>query len=221
MIRAAVFDFDGTLTPSTLDFRAMREDLDRLICDHIGDAAIDAHRGLLMLERISAVEAELGRGGVAFRKKALALLQKAEVAAAEGQDVFPFARAVLRAVARTGVAIGIMTRNCTAAVRKAFPDLDTYVRVMVTREDVRLVKPDPAHPRAVLDQLAVAPYEAVVVGDHPTDIVAGVALGARTVGVLTGRTTEGDLWGAGADFVMEDIRGLPTIIRTMEAVSTG
>jgi phosphoglycolate phosphatase len=109
-----------------------------------------------------------------------------------------------------------MTRNCGGAVRKVFPDVDEYVDTMVTREDVPIVKPDPSHPEAVLERLGVNRRDALLVGDHPSDIQAGRSAGVQTVGVLSGRINKDELENAGADFVVGDIREILPIVSEMK-----
>ncbi|MGA2106831.1 MAG: HAD family hydrolase [Syntrophorhabdales bacterium] len=213
MFRAAIFDFDGTLIELTLDFSDLRRHVERLALTYVPQAFIRGLDGLYMLEMIDEVEKKLGTPGAAFRQEAYTILRDLEVKAAQGTAVYPYTREVLTALRGRGVKIGVMTRNCAQAVRTVFPDMDAYVDAMVTREDVRPVKPHPAHVGAVLELLGrVDPVEAILVGDHPTDIFAGIAAGTTTVGVLTGRTERADFEKAGAAFVVRDIRDVPALI---------
>lgn len=213
MFRAVIFDFDGTLIELTLDFSDLRSHVEGLALTYVSEDFIRGLDGLYMLEMIDEVERKLGTPGAAFRQEAYAILRELEVEAARGKAVYPYTREVLKVLRDRGVKIGIMTRNCAPAVRCVFPDLDAYVDAMVTREDVRPVKPHPAHVLAVLGLLgSIDPVEALLVGDHPTDILAGIAAGASTVGVLTGRTEEADLEKAGAAFIVRDIRHVPALI---------
>jgi phosphoglycolate phosphatase len=213
MFRAAIFDFDGTLIELTLDFSYLRKHVERIALKYVPQAFIQGQDGLYMLEMIDEVEKKLGAPGEAFRQEAYTILRELEVHAAQGKAVYPYTREVLTVLRDRGVKIGVMTRNCAPAVRTVFPDMDAYVDAMVTREDVRPVKPHPAHVSAVLDLLGrVDPLEAILVGDHPTDIFAGIAAGTTTVGVLTGRTERADFEKAGAAFVVRDIRDIPALI---------
>jgi len=213
MFRAAIFDFDGTLIELTLDFSDLRRHVERLALTYVPEGFIRGLDGIYMLEMIDEVEKELGATGAAFRQEAYTVLRDLEVDAARGKAVYPYTRQVLKALRRKGVKIGVMTRNCAPAVRTVFPDMDAYVDAMVTREDVRPVKPHPAHVLAVLGLLGpIEPGEAVLVGDHPTDIAAGLAAGTTTVGVLTGRTERADFEKAGAAFIVRDIRDVPALI---------
>ena len=213
MFRAAIFDFDGTLIELTLDFSDLRRHVERLALTYVTEGFIRGLDGIYMLEMIDEVEKKLGASGTVFRQEAYAILRHLEVEAARGKAVYPYTREVLMALRGRGVKIGVMTRNCARAVRTVFPDMDAYVDAMVTREDVRPVKPHPAHVLAVLTLLGpIEPRQAVLVGDHPTDIAAGLAAGATTIGVLTGRTERADFEKAGAAFIVRDIRDVPALI---------
>lgn len=72
----------------------------------------------------------------------------------------------------------------TPLVRKALAriDLDRYFDLVVTARDLGVAKPDPALFRAVLERLALAPGEAVMVGDaYRVDIVGAKAAGLRAI----------------------------------------
>ena len=71
--------------------------------------------------------------------------------------------------------------------------LGHHFRRVVGSDQVAARKPDPAHLRACLDGLDVAPADVVVVGDSPNDIRAARGLGAVAVGVTWGLVPAGVL----------------------------
>ncbi|MCS7039303.1 MAG: AI-2E family transporter [Anaerolineae bacterium] len=80
---------------------------------------------------------------------------------------------------------------------------------VVTRDDVRRLKPHPEPVILAAQRLGLTPQECLMVGDTAVDIQAGGAAGARTVGVLCGFGQERDL--ADADRVLPttaDLDGL-------------
>src|SRR5262249_14727873 len=62
-------------------------------------------------------------------------------------------------------------------------ELDAYFDLVVGIEDVSRPKPAPDMLLHCLEQLAVAPHEAVYVGDSPTDQEAAVAAGMPFIAV--------------------------------------
>jgi phosphoglycolate phosphatase len=151
---------------------------------------------------------EIGARGVDFQKEAFERLELLELQASAGKDVFPYTRGVLNELRKGGIKTAIITRTCRAVLKQVFPDMEEYIDVVVTREDIREVKPDPAHVRRALDTLNVASEEAILLGDHPTDIIAGRGLNMKTVGVLTGRTDKKALQEVRATYIIDDIRGI-------------
>ncbi|HPL98211.1 MAG TPA: HAD-IA family hydrolase, partial [Smithellaceae bacterium] len=97
---------------------------------------------------------------------------------------------------------GIITRNCRKAVRTVFPDIASYCRVVITREDVHKAKPHPEQIQLALDRLGAAAEFSVMVGDHPLDIETGRRGGTLTAGVLTGYFQEADFARAHANVVL-------------------
>jgi phosphoglycolate phosphatase len=219
MLKAVIFDFDGTLTELTLDFGAMRKAVEAIAARYMAPDAVRRLDGLYILEMIDALEGLLDHKGGAFRQEALGVLCRMEVEAASGKEVYPYTRGVLDALRREGLLIGVITRNCTAAVERVFPDIRTCVDAVATRDDVRAVKPEPAHVRAILAALGVEARDALLVGDHPTDMIAGNASGVHTVGLLAGRTARTELERAGAEYIADDIRAVPGIARRLRLSS--
>jgi len=208
MIRAAIFDFDGTLTPLTLDFSLLRAKAEETAREYVDESFLASQADQYILEMIHAVADTLAEEGLRFRQRAFQELSLLEVNAARGKSLYPYARDTLLRLRSKGVKVGIITRTCMEVLETVFPDLACHVDTVVTRDDTRLVKPNPEHVRLALEALQIAPGEAVLAGDHPTDIEAGRAFGTLTAGVLTGRTSRAQFVNAGADHIFDDIRGV-------------
>ena len=83
--------------------------------------------------------------------------------------------------------------------------------VLLTRDDVEKVKPDPQHLLDALSMLDSEPEKALMVGDHMMDILAGKRAGTRTAAVLTLRSRE-DFEEAAPDLILEGVAGLLEIL---------
>lgn len=210
-IEWVLFDFDGTLTPLTLDFGSLRARVEDIAREFGALNELPRLKNHYILEMIYSIEDALGSQGPAFSSKALEVLTALELEASKGKGLYPFARDVLATLRQRGVRPGIITRTSVKVVRQVFPDVTGYMETVVTREHTRLLKPHPAHVTLALKRLGLPPERGLMVGDHPTDIVAGNEAGARTVGVLTGRTERGALEKVGATYIVDDIRGLLTM----------
>ncbi len=81
--------------------------------------------------------------------------------------------------------------------------LDDCFKAIVTRQDVRRLKPHPEPVRNAAKQLGYAPEQCVVIGDTTVDIQAGKRAGALTVGVLCGFGERPELERLEPDLVLE------------------
>lgn len=206
-LAAVVFDFDGTLAHLNIDFKEMRRDVLRLAASH--GIAEDGMEGLFVLEMIAEIRERIGRNaperGSAFSGQALKLVTDRELAGAAGSRLYPGVKEMFGEFRRRGTKTGILTRNCLEALTAVFPDIGEHCDTVVTRDDTPRVKPHPDHIRIVLERLKADPHRSAMVGDHPMDIYVGKAIGAFTVGVLTGYSSLEDLEGAGADLILERV----------------
>jgi phosphoglycolate phosphatase len=212
MIKGIIFDFDGTLTELTLDFGYLRTEIEKVARRFVGDEDIKSQEGQYIIEMIYGVEVKLGELADTFRREAFARLRELELEASRGKSVYPYTRDVLKRLREKLIKIGVITRSHVDILTLVFPDIESYVDTIVTRDEVREVKPHPNHGTEVLRLLGISPDEAILVGDHPTDVLAGQGVGMRTVGVLSGRTTREAFEKVGATYILEDIRGIPELL---------
>jgi phosphoglycolate phosphatase len=211
-MKAVIFDFDGTLTELTLDFGALKEEIIKVALNYAPADIVRSSEDRFIIEMIYRIAKRMNTGGLEFQKEAFSRLKYLELDASAGKDVYPYTRTVLAGLQEKNIKTAIITRTCRDVLKQVFPDMNRYIDTAVTREDIREVKPDPAHVREALRLLDVAPEEAMMVGDHPTDIQAGNALDVKTVGVLSGRTGKEAFQEAHATYILDDIRGIMCIV---------
>lgn len=200
-VTAVVFDFDGTLAELNIDFPPIYVRLFAL-ADRFG---VDRSRlsERYLIELIDEMTAQLSDGPSAkFYAEATGLVVDEEVASAGRASLFSGTRDLLTSLRSGGIAVGLVTRNCEAAVKTVFPDVEAMVDAFVPRERTERVKPDPAHLVKTLGLLHVAAERAAMVGDHPIDIESARAAGMRPVGVTTGKIGRDELLTAGAALVL-------------------
>ena len=215
-LRALVFDFDGTLARLTIDFELMKRKIAALASGFLPECVTpDGHPVLELVELFGerVREAEGDETALEFRSRARLVITATELDAARTACLFPGTRAMLAELHALGLATGIITRNCTAAVKRVYPAVERECGVFIAREDAPKVKPDPAHLLAALDRLGVEPGRSLMVGDHPMDIETGKRAGTLTAGVASGNTTREALREAGADLVAGDCAELLPLLR--------
>src|SRR3989449_1960194 len=201
---AILFDYDGTLAVLNLDFAAMRRQLLAFtVAQGIAHQELHGFDILEMLEWATAwLRQRHPEQAVHYAREAEQLIQNIEVEAARSSGLLPGVPELLVALRQEQIGVGIVTRNCDAAVRVTFPHIDTYCQAFVPRDRVTQVKPHPAHLQAALDCLGTTPERALMVGDGAMDIQAGKALGMFSIGVLSGSSPRAKLLAQGADLVL-------------------
>jgi phosphoglycolate phosphatase len=207
---AILFDYDGTLAILNLDFAAMRRHLHMFTVAQ-GISPQELH-DLDILEMLAWATGWLRQHSPAqadrYARDAEQLIQDMEVEAARSSGLLPGVPDLLAALRQEQIGVGIVTRNCDAAVRVTFPHIDTYCQAFMPRNRVTQVKPHPAHLRTALDCLGTTPERAIMVGDGAMDIQAGKALGMFSIGVLSGSTPRAKLLAHGADLVLASVADL-------------
>jgi len=208
---AVLFDFDGTLVHLNIDFSQMRADVEAVLPRY--GLSTEGKESLYTLELIAECARELvSRDGKemadAFQRDAEAAIIAIEMDAASAAEVHPGVPELLETLRERGIKVGIVTRNCRAAVEHILSRNSLSYDVMLTRDDVEAVKPDPAHLLAALRLLQVEPQHALMVGDHPMDVRAGRAVGTKTVAVLTGYSPAERFAPEKPDLVLEQVGDL-------------
>lgn len=207
---AVLFDFDGTLVHIAIDFEAMRNNAVAVVRSY-GEQP-DA--GLFTLEMVEAVRDRLARKdpalAQAFQEQALASIQEVELAATSKAQPLPGVVQTLSWLKEQGIAIGIVTRNCSRAVRTVAQRLALTFDALLTRDDVKHVKPHPEHLLAALRCLGATPGNAIMVGDHPTDIAAAHAAGMTAIAVTTTRSA--DAFDSKPEFIINEMSELTRVI---------
>jgi phosphoglycolate phosphatase len=200
-IRAIVFDFDGTLAVLNIDFSLMRDRIFGLMKRYgIGEELIQEKYLLEIIDEVYKILWEKNPPSAeAFYQESHRILHEVEMKAAEEGRLIPGTEATLKSLRMKGINIGIITRNCEDAVRKVFPGINDFCDVFVSRNSVKKVKPHPDHLTCVMELLKTSGEEAVMVGDHITDIQAGKRVGMETIGVLT-------------DYILKDVSEIYKIV---------
>jgi len=166
LIRAVLFDFDGTLTePGSLDFGVIRD-------------AIGCPKGRPVLEFINSMTSQ------AERAEALKILNAFEAEAARQSRPNAGAEEVLEFLRARGMKVGIISRNSLVSIRTA---LDNFGRIrsldfaiILSRDDPFDPKPSPEGILEAVRILAVPVAQVLVVGDFVFDVEAGHKAGALT-----------------------------------------
>ena len=204
MLRAAIFDFDGTLVDTTdLIYQSMRHASGEVLGREISREILMANVGQPLPRQMELLSAE----------HAEALLDSYRLHNEENHDAlireFPGVEETLGRLRAAGVGVAVVTSKRRFSVEmalKTFPGLGEVVDQWVTMEDTEEHKPRPEPLLKGLELLGDIPSEeAAYVGDSPFDVAAARAAGVTSVAVSWGAFTEEALREAGPDQLVPDV----------------
>lgn len=210
MIKAVIFDVDGTLVDSN-DFHAQ--------------AWREAFRHFGKVVTFDAIRQQIGKGGdqlmPAFcspeelERFGKALEQyRTELFAREYLPrvrPFPQVRELCERIRAEGLRIVLASSSKEQEVEhyKKLLRLEDLLDAATSADDAERSKPYPDIFQAALADLRnVAPTEAMVVGDTPYDMLAASGAGLRAIGVLSGGFPADALRGTGAVQIYRDVAEL-------------
>jgi phosphoglycolate phosphatase len=213
-IKTIIFDFDGTLAKLNIDFDLMRKAVLEIMSSYnIDPGNLHSPFVLEMIKEASSILSQSSpQKAEIFSQNAFSIIEEFEIKAAANGQLFNRTKELLSGLKSHGISSAIITRNCTKAINLVFPDISFYCPVLVSRNDVRNVKPHPEHLNKTLQMLKGLPQSTLMVGDHPLDIKTGRNAGTFAAGVLTGRCLRDDFIKAGADIIFHEAADILTMI---------
>lgn len=128
--------------------------------------------------------------------------------------LFPHVLETIKALFDRGLRLAICSsrgRPTLDGFVKTF-QLEDYVAMVVSANDVEHHKPHPEPVQRILSALGIMPDETIVVGDASYDILMGRNAGCHTVGVTYGNQPAAVLRNAGADCLVDDFAEILNII---------
>ena len=194
-ISGIIFDLDGTLVDSGLDFELMRREM-------------GLPAGVPILEGIKGLtEAEAER----CRR----ILHEHEWAGCERGTLLPGVAEFLAALGKRNLPIGIVTRNSRDVSLATLRQLRVNYDVLLTRDDGP-IKPDPWPVAAICRRWHVPPEQVAMVGDFRFDVESGRAAGTRTV-LLAGVDPSAYPNEEGADLVLSSLAEWRELLAWLES----
>ena len=215
MLKAALFDFDGTLVDTTeMIHQGMRHAASTVLGrDDIPRETLLANVGQPLPRQMELIDAE----------KAELLLEAYRHHHEENHDAliqeFPQVAQALSRLRFAGIQVAVVTSKRQVSVEMAlknFPELRNVVDRFVTMEDTTEHKPHPEPLLRGLELLGDVPREeAAYVGDSPFDVEAAKAAGLTSVAVSWGAFSEDRLREAEPDHLVPDIESAVDVLLSL------
>lgn len=220
MLKAIIFDLDGTLVAIKIDYPALRNDVIQTLKEFGAPPhLLEERRVLIILENVRRYLTEKNRSDlfVDIKRKVYSIIDDYETKAALSTEIIPGAFEALKFVKDRGFKIGLCSVSGEKAVSLVVErfQLRHFFDAIITREYTPRPKPFTDHLETVLKAIDAKPHEAIVVGDSIIDMVPARTLNVLAVGVASGvfaRSPE-ELGKAGATYIISSIKELPELLR--------
>ncbi len=183
-----IFDMDGTLIDSLLDFVAIRRRLG--IPDETG-----------ILEGIDAMPPDR-------RTAAADWLLEQEMKAVLNAPLLPGVHDLLDACRKAGLKTALLTRNAQQAMEAVIEKFQLAFDLAWSRENGP-IKPEPDGVLRACRTLGIKPERTACVGDFKYDIIAANAAGATSILLATRGLPD---FAGDADYVVTELAGLHEIL---------
>ena len=219
MIKAVIFDLDGTLVPFTLDVKSCRTQVIQFLTE-LGFPSSLFSMKETAFDMLVKVETHMKTAGIKkqkfaeIKKVVHSIVESFEVKAAQSTEMFPAIPKTLKTLRKMNLKIALCTISSEKAAKRIIDrfGLEAFFDAVIMREHVPAVKPDPIHLEAVLEALKVGAQEVVLVGDSAKDIICARRLKVLAVGVTTGLSSMDVLVHAGAHYIISSVTELPCLI---------
>lgn len=215
LLKAVVFDLDGTLIDSAAELRqalnhalaaiGRRALAEREVTAMIGDGIQRLTERAVAATGAPLNDAALERTVEAVRE-AYAILPPS--------SLYQGARDILTDLTERGIALALCTNKPIDATHRILGQLGLadHFQAVAGGDSYPARKPDPAPVRGLLAALGIAPADAAMIGDSSNDINAGRAAGLTTVAVSYGYSPVPALE-LGADWVVDRLQDVLTVLQ--------
>jgi len=216
-IAAVIFDLDGTLIRSSIDFVKMKN---RIIA-YFRSLGVDSEdfsssrptfeivqKGIERLKKKSSEEVVSE-----VRRQIDQIMTDVEMEQVDSVSAIAGVSETVKLLKEKGIKIGVLTRSCREYALKSLQTtgLSKLVDFIAARDDVDRPKPDPDQVIMLAQKLSVKLEETLMVGDHPVDALCAKNSNVRFVGVLTGFSEADAFKKIGCD-VIGSVNDLPRLL---------
>ena len=223
-VRGIIFDLDGTLIKSVVDFPKMKQ---RMI-EFINSLPISSPNYTIIQTKNEIIldlnermidqgisEEERNRILVEISK----ILTEVEFENLAKVELLPGVKEFILICQEFGIKMGILTRASREYLLASLEQtgIKQYFSVILSRDEFTLLKAKP-HPYALdftIRELAVPPGDILFVGDHEIDYRCAKEGNIRFVGVLSGAYDESRFKELGCEIIVQNFQELSELIKEL------
>jgi HAD superfamily hydrolase (TIGR01509 family) len=204
LLKAVVFDLDGTLVTAEVDFRAMRSSIRQLFVKNgLPEEALPTDSTQALLRSAFSYAQKQGKSSLEIgrlRAQAYAIAEKLEWEGAHKAQLVPGSQETLVELKRRQVQTAVLTngnRGSTDYLLRKY-HLREVINMVVSRDEAPQMKPAPDGLEMILRGLQVTRKATLFVGDSIIDLLAARKLHVECIIRLSGVATPEQLQAEGA-----------------------
>lgn len=218
MVRAVIFDLDGTLVEFKFKWKESRtEMIDWLVSHDFDTSQITTSTRTQAILDIAKAQIDSGRELPDFRTVKTSLMNIVdyfEVQSCLDAKPYPGTFPLLRKLKESRIRTALVTNSGKRAVSIALENFgfSGLIGFVVTRDDVTLMKPRPEGILKAMDYLEVQVGDSIFVGDSVEDMRAAKAANVRRVAFARSAELEQSLRQEDPDYIIRKIDDLNSIL---------
>lgn len=218
-VKAVVFDLDGTLMDSKIDYEKMGNRIRELLVSRGLPEPLEDRRKVYRV--ISGGAATLREYGLpeasleATMAEMETIMNDIELEALDAMELKPYARTVVAELHGEGLGLGVATRSHREYTLRGLKryDMLRFFHQVVARDDVPYPKPDPRHLLYTIRLLGVDPEDTLFIGDTTTDLQTADAAGVEFIGYWRDESWAQRLMEGGCSRIVKDLREIPRLVK--------
>ena len=218
-VKAVVFDLDGTLMDSKIDYEKMSNRIRELLVTMGFPEPLEDRRKVYQVIRGGAAtlrEYELPEASLeATMAEMETIMNDIELEALDTMKLKPFAKEAVAELRGEGLRLGVATRSHREYTLRGLKKYDMlcFFHQVVARDDVPYPKPDPRHLLYTIKLLGVDPGDTLFIGDTTTDLQTADAAGVEFVGYWRDDAWAQRLMEGGCSRIVKDLREIPRLVK--------
>lgn len=214
MIKAIIFDLDGTLIEFKLDIYSSKNEVIRMIREELPNiVGLDVSQPYhLMLEKVRSLVDDKTFENI--KLKVFRILDRFEERAVQETALKEGAKDALIELKRLGKRVTLLTNSGKAATFTALKKFGImeFFEIVLSREDVQFLKPSTFGFKKMLALLKLDASECLSVGDGLIDLIPSKALGIRFVAVAGGYNPIERMLEYSPDYVINSLSELSRLV---------
>jgi phosphoglycolate phosphatase len=215
-VEAVLFDFEGTLVDFQWNLQgAVQETLERLEALGFPVDRLQGKKYSVLKNHAMAMAWEIGKSPEQVKEEIDSIYDRFDADALLRWSLRPQAKEFLNSLRASDIRTGLVSNVGKKAIEEGIKKLglSSVFNILVSRNDVRHLKPNGEGIRLALNHLDIPAEKALFVGDSIDDIQAAKEAGLRVIIILGGENPKPDLLSGGPDFLIQDYGELISCLR--------